>query len=828
MKDQSHNTMGAAALPAATGQAALAAWLEFSPDVLCSLDRHGRFVQVSAAALSIWGYRPDELEETYFHHLVAREDRQRSRQALETVVSGGTLNNLVLHCRCKDGSLKPLSWSAKWNADQGVMYCVVKKGVAQVFEDMVESFGDAFYTLDGSWNITYWNSKAEHFTHLKNGEALGCNLWDLFPEGRELKFYSEFHRAVRERCPVHFEEYSPTYRVWLEVHAQPTGDGLAVCIKNITARKHQELEHRLLDDKLQQARQNLFKVLESMSDGFYTVDRHWTITYATDRMAAMMGVNKEDYLGKNHWESFPASVHTKFYSEYHRAFAQNTLVTFEEYLPTFQRWVEINAYPTQHELSIYVKDITERKKQEKRLEFMAKATSEVIWERAVDSDEVEINGDKLKQLFGYEAVNNRLSMSFWISKIHPDDVQATEHNRKHALAHGLDSYVNEYRVKRHNGSWAYVKNRIHIIQSEEGKPLTLIGAVEDVTGEYLAAQALLDSERSYRQLFDNAPLPTIISDARTLQILDVNSEAVEQYGYSREELLGMTIFDLHPPEEHHRVAEDAAAVKSNTRHSTGTITNLKKGGERMQVEVSVTTMLYKGKTANLATIKDVTGQVQLQQQLVTQEINHQRNITKAAIEAQEKERSEIGRELHDNVNQILTSAKLYVENIRYYPEQSAAFIEKGTSLLQKSINEIRRLSRALVTPTLSDVSFKDTLHELVASYRELHLFEVESSFVFDEALINKEIRLTIYRILQEGFHNTVKYANASLVRVTVLAAGATVQVHYRDNGIGFDPLSVKRGIGLNNIQNRTEAYRGSFRIHSTPGQGFRMLITFPL
>jgi signal transduction histidine kinase len=86
-----------------------------------------------------------------------------------------------------------------------------------------------------------------------------------------------------------------------------------------------------------------------------------------------------------------------------------------------------------------------------------------------------------------------------------------------------------------------------------------------------------------------------------------------------------------------------------------------------------------------------------------EKLTAQKEISKAIINTQEKERSEIGKELHDNVNQILTTAKLYVENIEYYPEKSNVFVVKSKDLLQKSINEIRFLAKQLVTPVINDL-----------------------------------------------------------------------------------------------------------------------------
>lgn len=1072
--------------------------LDFSPDVICIADKEGRFIKVSAAARAVWGYTPSELEGKHFIDLVTEDDRLLTQQAAADVVNGAVLHNFRNHYRCKDGRIKPILWSAKWNSEQEVVYCIARDGseretaerraatfeerlyrayklagigwwelqvdtreltiseelyeiygltrthtpqfthedyislvhpedLAQVLqhvsivwnsdyhqydhrlikatgevihvihyvqternaegrivrihgttkdisqrksyemalwqsqqrlEDIIESLGDGFFALDRQWIITYWNKKAERVTGRSRAEAIGSNFLDLYPKAKALKFYTEFNRALAHNRPVQFEEYSPTLMAWMEVNAHPSQEGLSVYMKDITARKQQEEERRQLDQKLQKAQQSLQHVLENMSDGFFTADRQWTILFANDKIASILGLRKEDYIGQNLWQCFPEAVPTRFYSEYHRAFADNTFVSFEEFLPGFDLWFEVNAYPVNNELSVYLKnitdrkrqeqalqisterfhfvsmatsdivwdwniatgelyinqsftrvfgyeltgaispsrlwrnnlhpddrkrilasqkaaiqnpsaslwedsyrfmkkcgevayvtdraviirnkegravrmvgavqDITERRRQEKRLEFMAQATSEVIWERALHGDQVEVNGDKLRQLTGYDIGGNNTTRSFWRDKTHPDDLPRLRGNREYALLHDFEFYVQEYRFRKPDGTWLYVKDRIHVIKNDEGKAVRLIGALEDITTERLTEKAIVESEISYRQLFNNAPLPSMIFDAESFGFLDVNSSTVEHYGYSREEFLGMSLLDIRPVEELPKSFKAIAGLHLHNKVSLGVVTHIVKGGKKILVEATVSRIIYKGQNAYLATVHDVTEKLRLQSELTREKINHQKDITRAIIETQEKERSEIGKELHDNVNQMLTTAKLYVENIAYYPEQSAQFASRSVGILQGSINEIRRLSRALVTPTIRDVGFKDTLGELAASYLELHLFGVHTSFDFNEAAVPKGIKLTIYRILQEAFNNTVKYAQASEVQVVIRCSARTLKLVYTDNGVGFDPTTAKRGIGLQNIQNRTDAYRGKVQLRTSPGAGCTLKISFPL
>ncbi|RYY64706.1 MAG: sensor histidine kinase, partial [Chitinophagaceae bacterium] len=195
---------------------------------------------------------------------------------------------------------------------------------------------------------------------------------------------------------------------------------------------------------------------------------------------------------------------------------------------------------------------------------------------------------------------------------------------------------------------------------------------------------------------------------------------------------------------------------------------------------------------------------------------------------QEKERSEIGKELHDNVNQILTTAKLYIENIGYYPTQQADYVSKSAALLQRAITEIRNLSKALVTPVLYDIGLRATLEELIGQYRTLHLFTVHFNFDIAEERIENGLQLTVYRILQEQLNNIVKHARASKVGIDIRGEGERLRICIADNGVGFDLQQARNGLGLHNMKNRIEVFKGEMEMTSAPNMGCSICISFPL
>ncbi|MBE9170613.1 PAS domain-containing protein [Pleurocapsales cyanobacterium LEGE 06147] len=114
----------------------------------------------------------------------------------------------------------------------------------------------------------------------------------------------------------------------------------------------------------QAAKECLEKVLSSISDGFYTLDRDWRYTYVNDRYCEMAGMQREDLLGRNVWELFPDAVDTDIYVQFQRAMSEQTSLQFEYLYATWNRWYEHRVYPSPNGLTVFIAEITDAKHRE--------------------------------------------------------------------------------------------------------------------------------------------------------------------------------------------------------------------------------------------------------------------------------------------------------------------------------------------------------------------------------------------------------------------------------------------------------------------------------
>lgn len=226
--------------------------------------------------------------------------------------------------------------------------------------------------------------------------------------------------------------------------------------------------------------------------------------------------------------------------------------------------------------------------------------------------------------------------------------------------------------------------------------------------------------------------------------------------------------------------------------------------------------------------QNISERKKLEKELLQRELEKQKLIGQATIETQEKERSEIGKELHDNVNQVLTTTKLYLDLSVSNPELKDDLIQKSSKNIIYVINEIRQLSKSLMNPSLGDLGLLDALNDLIENVNLTRKLQVSLDAEVDEDVLPESLKVTTFRMIQEVLNNAVKHAKATGVNIKLKLTEEELVLHATDDGIGFMPNTVKRGAGLKNIQNRVYLANGTLLLESSPGQGCNILIKLPI
>lgn len=204
-------------------------------------------------------------------------------------------------------------------------------------------------------------------------------------------------------------------------------------------------------------------------------------------------------------------------------------------------------------------------------------------------------------------------------------------------------------------------------------------------------------------------------------------------------------------------------------------------------------------------------------------------IQERLLQMLESERLLIGQELHDNVNQLLCTAKIYLALLPAYNEEHLEVKQITLQLLAEAIKEITNLSRGLVLKRLK----KETLLESVRTFIEEQeaLYKININFnasQFNEELLTQNTKFNIYRIIQQQLQNILDHSGAKTVLIELKTDAQSIELGIHDNGVGFDPDLVVNGIGLINIKERVKLLNGNCHISSAFGNGSLLHIVIPV
>ena len=325
------------------------------------------------------------------------------------------------------------------------------------------------------------------------------------------------------------------------------------------------------------------QILESCPDGFVSMDSQWRITYVNSATERINGQRREDLLGRNHWELYPAAVGTPFYRGLHQVMEERKPLRIENYYEPWNRWFEIDAFPTPDGgLAMYYRDITDRKRAEdelrqvrNRLEAALEAATVGIWSWDVVKD--RLAGDRnFARMFSLPAdeVVVGLPLSRYVVRIHPDDRAPVSALVEQAVETG-GRYAADYRIVSPDGTVRWVEVRGRVYRDASGQPSTFPGVMTDITERKLVEQQLelisAESERRrrlYETILSNTPDLAYVFDLDH-RFVYANEVLLQLWGRTWDEAIGKTCLELgYEPwhaEMHDREIEHVKATRETVR-----------------------------------------------------------------------------------------------------------------------------------------------------------------------------------------------------------------------------------------------------------------------
>lgn len=215
-------------------------------------------------------------------------------------------------------------------------------------------------------------------------------------------------------------------------------------------------------------------------------------------------------------------------------------------------------------------------------------------------------------------------------------------------------------------------------------------------------------------------------------------------------------------------------------------------------------------------------------QLAQEKLTRQKEITHAVMTAQDKEREDIGKELHDNLNQVLGAAKLYLEMGKADGENRILCLDKSSGYILTVMDDIRRISRRLI-PQVLIMGLVDSINGLLYDLLLTHPIKVNfQENGIEKANLDEKLQLAIFRIIQEQITNILKHSKATRASIKLHSQPGRIVLEIADNGLWDDASQKKEGVGIRNIISRVELYKGSIDITSKAGHGYKLKVIFPI
>jgi len=387
-----------------------------------------------------------------------------------------------------------------------------------------------------------------------------------------------------------------------------------------------------------------------------------------------------------------------------------------------------------------------------------------------------------------------------------------------------ETIFNERKMVHKNGTVIYVEANAKKFMDDR-----ILVIARDITERKKVEQTLQKSEANLHTIFDTTDTIYVLMD-HDLRIISYNPRALafakNELGHSIE--ISKYLLDYFSPEKQPQLLLYMKEVLAG-RHISYEVSYPQADGSFNWYHVRMFPISKGDNNIHglMMAVSDITEKKLLVRELLDQKVQEQKKIIRAVLQAQEIERNRIGQELHDNINQLLTCINMYLGIIGKEKIYRKDLVEKSKELIDTTIREIRLLSRQQVTPQ-KQAGIKELIEELTKRLNENTVTNTKfECSIAGHLSIDEDLKLNIYRIVQEQTNNILKYAAASRATITISENNGTIYLSIIDNGIGFDPAIKRNGIGISNIINRVGSYNGEVGIESSPGNGCKLEIRIP-
>ncbi|UCD21640.1 MAG: PAS domain S-box protein [Chloroflexota bacterium] len=603
-----------------------------------------------------------------------------------------------------------------------------------------------------------------------------------------------------------------------------------------------------LEDELKENEARYRELADSITDVFFAMDEDLRYTYWNKASELLTGIRAEDAMGKSLLEIFPDSPGLRKAEKIYRAvlrthkprtFTNDFDIHGKHYI------FEISAYPSRVGISVFVRDITERKREgealrrsEERYRTILEEMEDAYFEVDLGGHFTFINNSTCRDL-GYSR-EELMGMSYKIITV-PEHIESVFQVFNDVYETGLSNKGFPWRTVRKDGSHGFAETSVSPILDDNGEIAGFRGVGRDITERKRIEEALQQSEEKYRALFDSTVIGTVVIDSETMKLVMANQAAVAMLGFSSaKEVVGVNPLEFVPPEDRDRVLgliqKEFFEQGLQRAHELRMIA---KDGREIWISANGAKIMHEGRLMGLACFTDITDKKQQNERLLmTDRLASLGELASgAAHEINNPLTSIIGfsellmeKEVPDDVREQLKLINSEARRAVIVTNNFLSFARKHSST--KELNQINDIIEDVLELRAHEhkVNHIDVTKHFDTNLPEVMVDYFQMQQVFMNIIINAEYFM-------------VETHNAGTLLITTEKANSTVRISFADDGPGitaenigriFDPFFTTKeagsgtGLGLSICHGIVNEHGGQIYATSQLGKGTTIVVELPI
>jgi PAS domain S-box-containing protein len=789
-----------------------------------SLDAEGCFIDVNQAWLDLLGYSREQVIGHWFGDFLAPQEVDAFKQRfsrfkatgevhvdVEMIQSAGS--TIIVHIDGRIGHDE----HGQFKQTHCILHDITERKKAeerlkaerQRLYDVLETLPVMVCLLTPDYHVTF----ANRVFRQKFGEDNGRCCYDYIFGLKGPCEFCEAYNVLKTGKPHHWECTSPDGCSIIDVYDFPftDTDGTPLILEmdiDITERKR-------VEGALRESEARYRELANSITDVFFAMDENLRYTYWNRASEELTGIPAKDAIGKSLYEVFPDTPETREAQEaYLNVLRTQQPQTFEnEYRLGDKDFVfEISVYPSIRGLSVFTRDISERKKAEEEIKNLAKfpeENSNPVYRVSKDGVLLYANPASRRLVLEDQTKIGDKIPEKWIGMIK----NAYDSGKKQQAELELSGRV-------------FLFDLIPVI--EDGY---VNSYATDITERKKAEEALETEHKRFLSMFDGIDEVVYVADPTTHEILYMNEPAKRQWGDA--------------------VGQKCHSVLRGRDAPCSFCNNDKIFGERVgqsdiwEFQNEVNRRWYRcidkairwpdGRMVRFELALDITEGKQAERELLDYQTRLKR-LSSELMLAEESERRRIAVGVHDQIGQRMALLKMGTESLKESVSEPdiLAALNRTCDLIDEVVEDVHSLTFELSNPVLYEVGLNAAVDSWLSRY-------VDSSaglryrIVSEPDPLKPEMQTSVFLfgVIQELLTNVMKHAKATYVEVNMRERKDEIEVSVKDNGVGFDPskldLSVKQtgGFGLFDARERVKYLHGDLAIDSKPGRGTQVRLKVP-